>query len=58
MARGWRGLQRLDWRKWTGMRLRYVHSADPRVVVNARGREWSYPWDVALLDVLRDVTNR
>jgi hypothetical protein len=40
------------------MRLRYSHGADPHVVVNARGREWSYPWDTAVLDILRDVTNR
>jgi hypothetical protein len=40
------------------MRLRYQHGADPQVVVNARGREWAYPWDTAILDVLRDVTNR
>lgn len=57
-ARGWRGLSRLDWRKWQGMRLRYVHAPDPRVIVNARGREWSYAWDVAILDVLADVANR
>lgn len=57
-ARGWRSLSRLDWRKWQGMRLRYVHTPDPKVVVNARGREWSFDWDTAILDVLRDVTNR
>jgi hypothetical protein len=56
--RGWRGLKRLDWRKWQGMRLRYYHGQDPHVVVNARGREWSYPWDTAVLDILRDVTGR
>lgn len=58
VGRGWRGLKRQDWRKWNGMRLRYQHGADPQVVVNARGREWAYPWDTAILDVLRDVTNR
>lgn len=26
--------------------------------VQARGREWLYDWDVALLDVLVDVCNR
>lgn len=28
------------------------------VRVEARGREWLYDWDVALLDVLSDVCNR
>jgi hypothetical protein len=55
---GWRGLKRLDWRRWQGMRLRYSHGADPHVVVSARGREWSFTWDTAILDVLRDVANR
>jgi hypothetical protein len=40
------------------MTLRYVHGAEPHVEVVARGRAFSYPWDVAILDVLRDVTNR
>jgi len=57
-GRGWRNLTRLDWRRWTGIRLRYSHGADPHVIVRARGREWSYPWDIALLDVLADVCNR
>jgi hypothetical protein len=57
-GRGWRNLKRLDWRRWQGMRLRYVHAPDPKVIVNARGREWTYDWDVALLDVLADVCNR
>jgi hypothetical protein len=56
--RGWRGLKRLDWRKWTGVRIRYSHGRDPHVIVNARGREWAYAWDTAVLDILRDVTNR
>jgi len=56
--RGWRGLKRLDWRKWTGMRLRYSHGRDPHVIVNARGREYAYAWDTAVLDILRDVANR
>jgi hypothetical protein len=56
--RGWRGLKRLDWRKWTGVRLRYQHGRDPYVIVNARGREWAYTWDTAILDILRDVANR
>ena len=57
-SRGWRGLKRLAWRRWQGIRLRYHHAPDPRVIVSARGREWSYAWDTALLDVLRDVTQR
>lgn len=57
-SRGWRGLKRLDWRRWQGLRIRYSHGRDPHVVVNARGREWSYAWDTAVLDILRDVTNR
>lgn len=57
-ARGWRGLARLDWRKRVGVRLSYVHGPDPKVRVEARGREWLYDWDVALLDVLSDVANR
>ena len=57
-ARGWRHLARLDWRKTQGVRLRYVHGPDPKVLVEARGCEWLYDWDVALLDVLADVTNR
>lgn len=56
--RGWRGLKRLDWRKPVPMRLRYSHGRDPYVVVEARGREWAYPWDMAVLDILRDVANR
>lgn len=56
--RGFRGLKRLDWRRWQGMRLRYSHGSDPHVIVNARGREWSYAWDTAVLDILRDVTGR
>ena len=57
-TRGWRSLGRLDWRKPVGVRLTYIHGADPRVRVEARGRTWDYDWDVALLDVLSDVTNR
>jgi hypothetical protein len=57
-GRGWRGLKRLDWRRWQGLRIRYSHGRDPHVVVNARGREWSYAWDTAILDILRDVANR
>lgn len=56
--KGWRGLTRKDWRRWQGMRVRYSHGADPHVIVNARGREWSYAWDTAVLDILRDVCNR
>lgn len=56
--KGWRGLKRLDWRRWQGMRLRYSHGRDPHVIVSARGREWSYAWDTAVLDILRDVANR
>jgi hypothetical protein len=57
--RGWRGLARKDWRKGVWMELRYSHSTgDPHVVVRARGREWSYSWDVSVLDILRDVCNR
>jgi len=56
--RGWRGLPRLDWRKPMGLRVTYVHGSNPRVKVEARGREWLYDWDVALLDVLADVANR
>lgn len=56
--RGWRRLPRLDWRKPTGLRMRYVHGPDPKVEVEARGRVFRYDWDVAILDVLRDVTNR
>lgn len=55
---GWRGLKRLDWRRWQGLRVRYSHGQCPYVIVNARGREWAYPWDTAVLDILRDVTNR
>jgi len=58
VARGWRGLTRLDWRKRTHMTLEYVHGAHPRVKVTARGREWLYDWDQAVLDILRDVCNR
>jgi hypothetical protein len=57
-SRGWRNLSRLDWRKRQGMTLRYVHAPDPKVVVSARGQEWSYPWDTAVLDILADVCNR
>lgn len=57
-TRGWRNLTRLDWRRPQGMTLQYRHGDDPQVVVKARGREWSYPWDTAVLDILRDVTNR
>lgn len=56
--RGWRGLSRLDWRRPVGVRLSYVSGSHPRVKVEARGREWLYDWDVALLDVLSDVANR
>lgn len=56
--RGWHGLKRLDWRKWQGMRVRYSHGQDPHVVVSARGREWAYPWDTAIIDIVRDVANR
>lgn len=55
---GWRGLSRKDWRAWQGVRLRYSHGANPCVIVNARGREWAYYWDTAVLDILRDVCNR
>ena len=58
VPRSWRGMKRLDWRKWVGVRIRYSHGQDPHVVVNSRGREWAYPWDTAVLDILRDVTNR
>lgn len=56
--RGWRGMPRLDWRKPVGVRLSYSGGSHPMVKVEARGREWLYDWDVALLDVLRDVTSR
>jgi hypothetical protein len=35
-----------------------LHGPDPKVVVSARGAEWVYDWDTALLDVLADVCNR
>jgi len=57
-SRGWRRLARLDWRKPVGVRLSYSGGANPMVRVEARGREWLYDWDVALLDVLSDVCNR
>jgi hypothetical protein len=56
--RGWRGLKRLDWRKPHGLTMRYRHGQDPYVVVNARGREWAFVWDTAILDVLRDICGR
>jgi len=56
--RGWRGLARLDWRKRTAVTLQYLHGAHPHVLVVARGREYRYDWDVPILEVLRDVTNR
>lgn len=55
---GWRRLRRLDWRRFVGVRLQYVHGADPKVRVFARGCEWTYAWDTAVLDVLADVCNR
>lgn len=58
VRRGWFGLPRLDWRRKQGIRLSYVHGADPRVKVEARGREWLYDWDTAVLDILADVCNR
>ena len=58
VPRGWRKLARLDWRKAQSVRIRYSGGSDPHVVVQARGAEWSYPWDTCLLDVLADVCNR
>lgn len=56
--RGWRGLTRLDWRRKQHLTMRYVHGSHPRVEVEARGRIYVYDWDVAVLDILRDITNR
>lgn len=56
--RGWRGLSRLDWRRPVAVRISYVNGPHPRVKVEARGREWLYDWDVAVLDILSDVANR
>lgn len=58
LGRGWRGLARLDWRKPVKVTLHYSGGSEPHVVVRARGREWAYAWDTALLDVLADVANR
>lgn len=57
-TRGWRGLARLDWRKPITVTMRYQHGAEPYVEVRCRGRSYAYPWDVSILDVLRDVNNR
>ena len=56
--RGWRHLARLDWRKPVGVRLSYRHGAHPTVLVEARGSQWVYDWDVPILEVLEDVANR
>jgi len=56
--RGWRGLRRLDWRQPLWIKVRYRHGSQPFVVVECRGREWAYPWDTAILDIVRDVNNR
>lgn len=56
--RAWRFAKRLDWREPITVTLRYVHGADPKVEVRARGHKQSFPWDVALLDVLAEVCNR
>jgi hypothetical protein len=58
IGRPWRVLKRLDWRQKTAVVLRYKHGDDPRVEVTARGYTTSYPWDTAILDILRDITNR
>jgi hypothetical protein len=57
-GRGWWGLPRRDWRRPVTLQVQYRHGADPKVKVTARGREWVYDWDVALLDVVSDVNNR
>jgi len=57
-GRAWRFAERLDWRKPTTVKLRYVHGRDPGVEVRARGHVQIYPWDSAVLDILADVCNR
>lgn len=54
--KGFHGLPTKDWRKPTTLTIKYRGGPECWVEVHARGRIWRRPGNVAIIDMLRDIT--
>lgn len=52
----WRRLPRVDWRKPQHLTITYRGGPEGWVEIHARGDFGRYPGDVAIIDILADIT--